>query len=170
MKVVLETDRLFLREIVPADFNELYRMNSDPETMKYVGDGSTRSHEQMQSELKMLMSHYIKKAGLGIWATVLRDSKAFIGASGLVYYDNTSEIEVGYRLLKEYWNKGYATEASRELLNYGFTVLGLKKIVSSAHVENVPSRRVMEKIGMRFVDFRVHYTCMQAYYEIESKE
>jgi ribosomal-protein-alanine N-acetyltransferase len=163
---ILETERLILREINNDDFDELFRMNSDPVIMRYVGDGSVRNREQMLREMDMLISHYTRKPGLGIWATILKQSNTFIGASGLVYYDNTSEIEVGYRLLKEYWNKGYATEASLGLLGYGFGRLGLQKIVSSAHVNNIASRRVMEKIGMTHIDNRVHYTCLQAYYEI----
>lgn len=110
----------------------------------------------MVRELDMLISHYIRKPGLGIWATLLKDSNAFVGASGLLYYNNTPEIEIGYRMLKEHWNKGYATEASLGLLNYGFKTLGLTKIVSSAHTENIASRRVMEKIGMRYTDNRFH--------------
>ena len=163
---ILETDRLLLREIQREDFDELYRMNSDPDVMKYVGDGTTRNHDQMEKELDILMSHYIRKPGLGIWATILKISNTFVGASGLVYYDNTPEIEIGYRMLKEHWNKGYATEASFGLLNYGFAVLKLAKIVSSAHVDNMASQRVMQKIGMKYIDNRFHYGCLQAYYEI----
>ena len=163
---IVETDRLFLREIQREDFDDLYRMNSDPEVMKYVGDGTTRNYDQMEKELDILMSHYILKPGLGIWATIHKDSNTFVGASGLVFYDNTSEIEIGYRILREHWNRGYATEASVELLKYGFTTLKLKKIVSSAHVDNRASRRVMEKIGMKYIDNRFHYGCLQAYYEI----
>ena len=170
MKKFLETERLYLREIQNTDFNDLFRMNSDPVIMKYVGDGSTRNHEQMIKELDMLISHYRRKPGLGIWATILKETDTFVGASGLVYYDNTSEIEVGYRMLKEYWNRGYATEASLGLLRYGFETLKLCKIVSSAHVENVASRRVMEKIGMKYIDDRVQYSCLQAYYEIRRDE
>jgi RimJ/RimL family protein N-acetyltransferase len=69
-------------------------------------------------------------------------------------------------MLKEHWNKGYATEASFGLLKYGFRALALNKIVSSAHVENVASRRVLEKIGMTYIDNRTQYSCLQAYYEI----
>ena len=166
--IILETKRLILREIHKHDFDELYRMNSDPVIMKYVGDGSTRTREQMGKELEMLISHYTRKPGLGIWATILKDTNSFVGASGLVYYDNTPEIEIGYRMLREHWNKGYATEASFGLLKYGFTTLGLKKLVSSAHVENFASRRVMEKIGMTYIDNRIHYGCLQAYYEIDA--
>ena len=157
---VLETRRLLLRQITSDNFEDLYRMNSDPVVMKYVGDGSTRNRDQMLRELEMLISHYTRKPGLGIWATILKDTDSFVGASGLVYYDNTPEIEIGYRLLKEHWNKGYATEASFGLLEYGFKTLGLDKLVSSAHVDNFASRRVMEKIG-------VHYGCLQAFYEIK---
>jgi ribosomal-protein-alanine N-acetyltransferase len=164
---ILQTERLILRHITPDDFDELYRMNSDPIIMKYVGDGSIRNHEQMVTELDMLISHYTRKPGLGIWATVLKSTNTFVGASGLVYYNNTSEIEIGYRMLKEHWNKGYATEASTGLLQYGFENLKLKKIVSSVHTENMASRRVMEKIGMQFIDNRFQYSCLQAYYEIE---
>ena len=141
-------------------------MNSDTEVMKYVGDGTTRNRHQMVKEIDMLMSFYVRHPGLGIWATILKESKTFVGASGLVFYDNTSNIEVGYRMLKEHWNRGYATEAAHELLLYGFSELKLKKIVSSAHVDNLASRRVMEKIGMKYVDDRVNYGCLQAYYEI----
>jgi ribosomal-protein-alanine N-acetyltransferase len=168
IKKILETTRLILREIQKEDFDDLFRMNSDPQVMKYVGDGSTRDHDQMLRELDMLMSHYVRKPGLGIWATILKENNTFVGASGLVYYDNTPEIEIGYRMLKEHWNKGYATEAAFGLLNYGFTSLRLKKIVSSAHVDNTPSRKVMEKIGMKYIDNRFHYGCLQAYYEIEA--
>ena len=168
VKKVLETSRLILREIQIEDFDDLFRMNSDPQIMKYVGDGSTRNQGQMLRELDMLMSHYVRKPGLGIWATILKENNTFVGASGLVYYDNTPEIEVGYRMLKEHWNNGYATEAAFGLLNYGFTSLRLKKIVSSAHVDNAPSRKVMEKIGMKYIDNRIHYGCLQAYYEIEA--
>ncbi len=115
----------------------------------------------------MLMSHYTRKPGLGIWATILKNHNTFVGASGLVYYDNTPEIEIGYRILKQHWNSGYATEAAFGLINYGFSSLGLKKLVSSAHVDNIASRRVMEKIGMKYIDNRFQYGCLQAYYEIE---
>jgi ribosomal-protein-alanine N-acetyltransferase len=165
---VLETKRLILREILSSDFDDLYRMNSDPLIMKYVGDGSIRDEEQMKSELTMLISHYSRKPGFGIWATMLKETDTFVGASGLVNYNQTPDIEIGYRMLKEHWNRGYATEASLGLLNYGFGRLGLKKIVSTAHVENLASRRVMEKIGMAYIDNRVHYGRQQAYYEIEA--
>ena len=100
----------------------------------------------MRKELEILISHYTRKPRLGIWATILKGANTFLGASGLVYYDNKPEIEIGYRMLKEHWNNGYTTEASIGLLKHGFKTIGLRKIVSSAHVETFASRRVMEKL------------------------
>jgi len=167
---ILETQRLILREIHPDDIDEIFKMNGDPDVMKYVGDGSVRTYEQMLQEMDMLISHYTRKPGLGIWATILKKTSTFVGASGLVYYDNTPEVEIGYRIQKEHWNRGYATEASVGLLEYGFQNLKLKKIVSSAHVKNLASRRVMEKIGMKYIDDRIQYGCLQAYYEIQEED
>lgn len=168
--ILLKTKRLILRRITPDDFDDIFSMNSDPEVMKYVGDGSVRTREQMLQEMEMLLSHYIRNPGLGVWAVELNGSREFLGASGLVYYPNSAEVEVGYRFLKEHWNNGYATESAAALLRYGFNTLGLKKIVSSAHIHNRASTRVMEKIGMKFVDNRFNYGCMQAYYEITKAE
>lgn len=167
---LLETERLVLRRITSNDYEDLCRMNGDPEVMKYVGDGSTRTRELMVHEMEMLISHYERKPGLGIWAVERKDSGEFLGAAGLVYYDGTPEVEVGYRFLKEHWNKGYATEAASALVRYGFETLGLKKIVSSAHIDNRASTRVMEKIGMTYVENRFHYGSTQAYYEITREE
>lgn len=165
--IVLQTDRLILRHITHSDLDDLYRMNSDAEIMKYIGVGLTRNYEQMLNEVNTLIGHYSKKPGFGIMATILKDTDTFVGACGLVYYDNIREVEIGYRFLKEHWNKGYATEASLSLLCYGFEALKLKKIYSSAHVENKASQRVIEKIGMTFVENRFQFGSMQSYYVIK---
>ncbi len=167
---ILETERLLLRQIHKDDYSDLFLMNSDPQIMRYVGDGSTRDQQQMGKELDMLISHYVRNQAPGIWATTLKNGNSFVGASGLVHYDNTTEVEVGYRFLKQYWNQGYATEASVGLLKYGFETLHLTKIVSSTHPDNIASRRVLEKIGMKYVDHRIQYGCEQAYYEIRAED
>ncbi len=166
MKHILETQRLLLREFMLQDLEELYRMNSDKQVMKYIGDGSTRTYTGQQEELQKLIGFYVKNPGMGIWAVLLKEENIFAGAAGLVWYDKTDKVEVGYRLLPEHWGKGIAIEATLALLAYGFLVLGLNMIVSSAHPDNTASRRVMEKAGFTFKDIRFQYGCEQAYYEI----
>ncbi len=165
--ILFETERLLLREMLPEDYDDLFSLNSDHEVMRYVGDGSVRSRAQMMEELERLLAYYFRKPGLGIWVTALKDSYQFIGTSGLVYYNNTFDIELSFRFLKEYWNKGYATETSLALLKYGFEKLGLQKIVCSSDIDNKASIRIMEKIGLRLIENRLVHGRIHACYEIK---
>lgn len=164
--IVLETTRLILRHIQPSDFDNLLRMNSDPEVMKYVGDGSIRNHQQMLNEINLLMSYYSKRPGPGVWAIALKESANFIGAGGLTYNVDKAATEIGYRFLPEHWNKKYATEVASGLLKYAFKKLQVDKVIASAHCDNTGSRRVMEKKWNDTFGEGVEFNCSQAYYEI----
>ena len=164
--MLLETDRLVLRPIRGSDFDELFRMNSDPIVMKYIGDGSTRNHKQMCEEIEMLIAYYTKRPGMGVFAIELKTSSEFIGAGGLTYNTQKAEIELGYRLLAAHWNNGYATEASYALLRHAFQNLHVDKVIASAHEENHLSHKVLNKIGMEQVGKGFEFGCPQLYYEI----
>lgn len=164
--MLLETERLILRPIQPSDFEALFRMNSDPTVMKYVGDGSVRSYEQMLKEVETLISYYTKRPGMGVWAIELKTTSQFVGAGGLTYNVNRAEVELGYRLLKEQWTKGYGTEVSNELLRYAFQILKMRKVIASAHEGNLRSHRVLEKIGMKRIGNGLEFNSSQVYYEI----
>jgi RimJ/RimL family protein N-acetyltransferase len=145
-------------------------MNSDPIVMRYVGDGSIRSHEQMLEELEMLMSYYTKRPGLGVWAIELKTVSKFIGAGGLTYNTGKAAVELGYRLLNEQWGKGYATEASSGLLRYAFRNMKVSKLIASAHCENLASHNVLKKIGMSHIGNGFEFDSPQVYYEIDAKD
>src|SRR5690606_30529073 len=83
------------------------------------------------------------------WLMHLKETGEFIGWCGLKYLADENQTDLGYRLLKKHWNKGYATEASRACLDYGFHVLGLKKIIARAMKPNVNSIKIMQKLGMQ---------------------
>jgi len=144
-------------------------MNSDPIVMKYVGDGSTRNHKQMLKEIEVLMSYYKKRPGMGVWVVELKMSSEFIGAGGLTYNTNKAEVELGYRLQRDHWKKGYATELSKELLRYAFQNLKAGKVIASAHEKNLLSQKVLEKIGMTQVSRGFEFDSPQVYYEIIKK-
>ena len=97
-------------------------------------------------------------------------SGAFVGFCGLKYLDNTSEIEVGYRLAKKFWGKGFATEAARASLHYGFETLGLDRIVAVVQPENAASCRVIEKIGLRYEKDARFYDTDVRYFAITREE
>ena len=152
VKTLIETERLLLREITLDDKEELFRLHSDPEVQKYTGDAVVESIEEMEKAIRMRISDY-KMYGFGRWATILKNGKQFVGWSGLAYLPEFDEIDLGYRILPEYWGLGVATEASHAILSYGFDKLDLKKIIAIAMKGNKASIRVMEKVGMQFYKF-----------------
>lgn len=146
--MILETERLILREMLVADAQDMYEMDAHPEVYKYTGDVIPESVDATRNRISNYPDY--KKYGYGRWATVLKDTGEIIGWCGLKYLDDINETDLGYRWKPKYWNKGYATEASLACLEYGFNQLGLEQIVAQALEENVASIRVMEKIGMTY--------------------
>ena len=152
MKFLIETERLLLREITLDDKEALFRLHSDPAVQKYTGEPVVRSVEEIEKAIARRSIDY-KKHGFGRWATLLKDGNKFVGWAGLLYLPEFDEVDLGYRFLPEYWGMGIATEASRAILDYGFDVLNLKRIVAIAMKEHKASIRVMEKVGMEFEKF-----------------
>jgi RimJ/RimL family protein N-acetyltransferase len=145
----IETERLLLRPWREADREPWAAMNADPSVMEFFP--SVLSREQSDALLDRLNSH-IARHGFGFWALEDRANGEFLGFTGLVHTvfaaPFTPCVEVGWRLARHCWGKGYATEAARASLDYGFRRLGLSSIVSFAVFANMRSRRVMERIGM----------------------
>jgi len=143
----LQTLRLELREFVPADVDDLYRLDSDPRVVKYLG-GEPLSREEVEANLRRIRIGYRANYGLGIWRAARRDSGAFIGWFCLKYMPKSTDVEVGYRLVPEAWGQGFATEGAQALVAYGFDDLGLYKIVGVTHRDNRASQRVLVKAGL----------------------
>lgn len=149
MKKILETERLLLREITLNDKEALFQLHTDPAVQKYTGEPLVESIEEMERAIQTRISDYVKY-GYGRWATFLKEEMQFIGWAGLAYLPEFDEIDLGYRFSPQYWGKGYATEASRAILTYGFDALKLERIIAIAMKGNGASIRVMEKVGMAF--------------------
>jgi len=149
MKIILETERLILREIKLDDKEELLKLYTDPEVLRYTGESAVQSLEEMEEAIKIRIKNYTKY-GYGRWATILKEGNKFVGWAGLAYLPEFDEIDLGYRFFQDYWGMGIATEASKAILDYGFDNLGLDRIIAIAMKENKASIRVMQKIGMVF--------------------
>lgn len=161
MSIILETNRLILKRIALSHFEDLFALRSDPEVMKYIGDGSIQSKEEVENFIKCsLTTGYYEKYGLDFFSVYEKETGLFVGQAGLFHvgFDvKQAEIELAYRLHKKYWNRGYATELAKALIEYGFNKLSLSKIIAAVRPENERSRRVLEKAGMSYtgiVDFR----------------
>lgn len=166
---MIETPRLLLRPFTSDDLGALVQINADADVMRYIGDGKPQSRAKTEIRLKAILDHW-DQHGFGLWATVDRASGDLMGFCGLKYLDDTSDIEVGYRLAKRVWGMGLATEAARASLHYGFETVGLDRIVAVVQPENVASCRVVEKIGLRYVKDARFYQTDVKYYAITREE
>ena len=150
MKIIFETDRLILRRFTEADAGLLLYLNSDPEVLKYLHEPLLEDEEHSLKILRTIILPQYEK-NLGRWAVHTKEGNAFIGWCGLKHRPELDEIDLGYRFIKTAWGKGFATEAASHTLEHGFKALQLPVITGRAHIENIGSIRVLEKIGMEFI-------------------
>jgi [ribosomal protein S5]-alanine N-acetyltransferase len=115
---ILQTQRLYLREITEADAENAYLLNLDPEVLKYTGDVAFNSMEEARTFLKNY-DHY-KKYQFGRWAVMTKNEHQFLGWCGLKYTEDLNEHDIGFRLFKKFWNRGYATEAAKACVKMSF--------------------------------------------------
>jgi RimJ/RimL family protein N-acetyltransferase len=153
MHVVLETDRLILRRFTPDDVDALVALDADPEVMRYLSGGRPTPREVIEGErLPRYLAYHAAGDAFGYWAAIERSSGAFLGWFHFRPSEGrSSDVELGYRLRRAAWGKGYATEGSRALIHKGFTDLGVRRVVAETMAVNIASPRVMEKAGLTLV-------------------
>ena len=152
MQVFLETERLALRRFTMADADNLARLDADPEVMRFVSGGIPTSRDDIENQfLPAFLGYYERYREYGFWAAVEKPTGDFLGWFHFRPREGSppGEVELGYRLAKSAWGRGYATEGSRALIRRGFTESGVLRVTAEAAAANVASRRVMEKAGLR---------------------
>lgn len=154
--MILETERLILRRFTEDDAEDFHAFNSDPEVVRYTGDGGTTSLEHARQILRDFPLADYAKYGFGRSACVLKETGTVIGFAGLKYLADLEEVDVGYRFASAYWGRGLATEANRPTIDHGFAHLGLDHIIGMVKPENVASVRVLEKLGLKYVGTMEH--------------
>ncbi len=154
MNVFLETERLVLRQFTRDDAELLVELDGDPDVMFFINGGRATPREEIEGDvLPAFLSYYVRFPGYGFWAAIERATGEFVGwfhfrpAPG----HPSDEPELGYRLRRSAWGKGFGTEGSIALIAKGFRELGVRRVLAETMVVNSASRRVMEKAGMRLV-------------------
>lgn len=147
----LTTERLILRDLEETDLDGIFGLDSDPEVLRYIGTPVMTDRSQAEQVIALIRQQY-QENGIGRWAMEDRTTGAFVGWCGLKvetrlrpfpYYD------IGYRILRQYWGHGYATESAMACLRHGFDVLNYPEIGACAAVENEASNHILRKIGMQ---------------------
>lgn len=148
MKTILETPRLLLCEFVADDVDALFSVIGDAETMRFYLRPFTRAETE---EWIARNQRRYAEFGYGLWAVVLKQTGEFIADCGLCWQevDGDRMLEVAYHVHRGHWGRGYATEAARECMRHGFEKLAMPKLMSLIRPENLQSRRVAEKNGLR---------------------
>ena len=152
--VIIETERLVLREWTAADLGPLFEMCSDAEVMRHIGDRRAWAEaERARRWLERVAASYAER-GYGPWAVVERAGGRVVGSCGLSYLPSLAEVDLGYLFARAAWGRGYATEAARAALLDGFGRLGLEEVTANTDLEHAASRRVLEKIGFEYRGLR----------------
>jgi len=156
MQFHIETDRLVLRDIQPSDVDGMFELDSDPEVHKYLGNQPFKNKRQSEEIINSIIKQY-DEFGIGRWAIVNKQTNEFMGWSGLklntvTLNSHANFIDVGYRIIKRFWGKGFATESSIVALDYGFNTLKLETIYGITEKGNEASHRVLLKVGLTHVE------------------
>lgn len=161
MSTILVTTRLRLREYTERDLDELTTMFGDEETMRFYPRPKTRgeAHDWIEWNLRL----YTER-GFGLWVMEAIASSEFVGDCGLTpqTVEGVADIEVGWHTKRAFWSQGFATEAALACRDLAFAQFGLNRLISIIDPENLASRRVAEKIGMRQEKIALHedYPCV----------
>lgn len=154
MQIFSSTPRLVLREILPSDVEGMYELDSDPEVHRYLRNKPVQNKEQVAEVIEFIRKQYVEN-GIGRWAVVEKETNNFVGWTGLKLVkektnNHINYYDLGYRLIKKYWGKGYATESALASLAYGFDVMKLEEVFAAAEVNNLASNNILKKIGFQW--------------------
>ena len=146
--IVSETDRLILRQFTPDDAPDMFRIYSDPQTLKFLGGGPS-TLEEVREGIENHIRSYYDVHGYGLWGTVEKETGRLIGRCGILYQEinGKKDAELAYLFDRSTWGKGFATEAANEIVRLANEKFGFKRMVAVIHPDNEGSVRVAQKCG-----------------------
>jgi RimJ/RimL family protein N-acetyltransferase len=148
--MILETQRLILREVLIADAQFIFELLNEPSFIKNIGDRNIKTLEDARQYIVNRMIASYKRYGYGLYIVQIKDTREIAGICGLVKRDVLPVPDVGFAFLPRFWRKGYAYESARGVLDYAKKELGQKRILGITSLTNVASIGVLEKLGLRF--------------------
>lgn len=148
--VILETDRLTLYELEDEDAPFILELLNDPSFIEFIGDRGVRNVDDAVDYIRSGPVESYARYGYGLFLTVRRDDQARIGICGLLKRDELDDPDVGFAFLPRYWSKGYARESAEAILQYGWSTLGMRRIVAITSPGNHSSISLLHKLGLRF--------------------
>jgi len=157
MTTLIETERLILRPLEFSDAEDMFAMDKNPNVHIYLWQKPYQSIDESIQNIENIQKQYAEN-NIGRFATILKETGEFIGWTGIKFINdhvengNTNFYDYGYRLNEKFWNKGYASEATKAWLNYGFNEMKIAKMNAYTHAENGASNHILEKHGLKFIE------------------
>ncbi len=172
--MILQTQNLIIREILPSDVDGIFELDSNSEVHRFLGNNPISSKEKAAEIIEYIRKQYIDN-GIGRWAVIEKKSGDFIGWTGIKLEDIetngfTKYYDLGYRFIPRYWGKGYGYESTFASLNYIVKMLDLKKVCGAAHIDNIGSNRILQKVGLKFINEFIYDGAKHNWYEINIGE
>jgi ribosomal-protein-alanine N-acetyltransferase len=159
MQFYIETERLILRDLQPTDVDGIFELDTNQIVHQYLEKNPIKTKQQAVEIVQFITKQY-KELGIGRFATIEKSTGDFIGWSGLKLNIGEKEAlngkqnfyDIGYRFIPRFWRKGYATESSKATLDFGFKKLNLETIYGAAEIDNIASNKILQKIGLQFIN------------------
>lgn len=148
--IVLETERLVLRRITVEDAPFIYELLNEPSFLEFIGDKGVRNLDDARAYILTGPVASYDRFGFGLYLVLLKPGDTPIGMCGLLKRDSLPDVDVGYALRPGYWRQGYAYEATAAVLAHGREAFGLRRIVAITSPDNVGSKSLLEKLGLRY--------------------
>lgn len=172
MKEPIETDRLLLRELLFSDVDGLFELESNPNVHLFVGNKPVTHIDECRAYVEFIHQQY-KDFGTGRWAVILKETNEFLGWSGIKFITNEINnhkdfYEIGYRFIEKHWGKGYATEAGKAFIDYAFNEMKVKALYAYADAGNENSRKILEKLGLCYVNSFEYEGEQEVWYELKN--
>ena len=166
--MVLETARLRLEPFHDSHYEGLRVMDNDAGVMRYINNGVIKTPEETWENIRRVQARW-EKYGFSWWAIKEKASEAIVGAACLQHLANVEDapLEIGWRLVPDQHGKGYATEAAKAIIDFAQEQTGATYLVAVADPENIPSQRVMQRLGMSYKAIEQHYDVPCVVYELK---
>ncbi len=172
MNLILETDRLILREMRVSDAEALFEMDRNPRVHDYLWRKPLTDISEVYSYIEMVRTQY-EKNNIGRFVLILKETNELMGWAGLKFNTETVNnklnfYDIGYRINEKFWGKGYATEASFAWLDYGFKTMKIDTMHAAAHINNAASNKILQKIGMKLTEQYLEEETTWNWYELKN--
>jgi ribosomal-protein-alanine N-acetyltransferase len=170
MKIYLETERLIIREIITDDVDGMFELDSNSEVHKYLGNQPLKTQEESLAMIEFIRQQYVD-FGIARWAMIEKATGNFMGWTGFKFINEVvnghiNYYDLGYRMIPQYWNKGYATEAAKACLEFNATQLKLKPVYAIADDGNSASKNVLVKAGFIPAETFMHHGILHRWFNL----